>query len=158
MRLISKSNVITIAVVAGIVATSSTGGAVAGALITGRQIKDGTITGADIRNSTVRSADLKDGSVTAQDLSAATRGALRTISKPTIVEASDQDVPPGETRNVTATCPAGRTGVSGSAGWFGGSSAIAYPSADGQSWTAYGRNEDNSNDNLYLTIICVKVS
>ena len=50
--------VLGLGVVALLMVLSSTGGAVAGALITGRQIKDGTVTSQDIRNKTLKKADL----------------------------------------------------------------------------------------------------
>ncbi|MCX6398883.1 MAG: hypothetical protein NTX33_02990 [Propionibacteriales bacterium] len=148
MRLFSKSNVVTITIVAVVAVAAGSGGAVAGALITGAQIKDGT----------VASVDLKNDSVTTTDMTIATRRLFRTIGKPTIVSTSEQDVAPGSTGSIQATCPAGTVGVSGSGGWFNGAAAVIYPDATAKNWYAYGENTQGTTDSLYLTVICLKVS
>lgn len=56
-----------VALVAVAIIFSSTGGAVAGALITGKQIKNGSVTGVDIKDGSLAGRDIKDGSITAAD-------------------------------------------------------------------------------------------
>lgn len=54
----SSATVLKVALVALFLVVTSTGGAVAGALVTSKQIKDNTITSADIKDNTVRTNDL----------------------------------------------------------------------------------------------------
>ncbi|WP_193613057.1 hypothetical protein [Nocardioides lijunqiniae] len=49
---------LTLAVAAGALVLTATGGAVAGTLITGAQVKNGTLTSADVKDRSLRTADL----------------------------------------------------------------------------------------------------
>ncbi|WP_134740614.1 hypothetical protein [Nocardioides sp. 503] len=49
---------LTLAVAAGALVLTATGGAVAGTMITGAQIKNGTVTSADVKDRSLRTADL----------------------------------------------------------------------------------------------------
>ncbi|WP_193610099.1 hypothetical protein [Nocardioides lijunqiniae] len=55
---------LTLAVAAGALVLTATGGAVAGTLITGAQVKNGTLTSADVKDRSLRTADLAPRAVT----------------------------------------------------------------------------------------------
>jgi hypothetical protein len=100
----SPRTVIGLGVVALLLILTSTGGAVAGAMITGKQIKDGTIT----------TKDVKDKTLTTTDLSPATLKAL--AGKPGPAGAQGPAGASGAVGAQGATGPAGPTGETGAAG------------------------------------------
>ncbi len=102
MKPFSRSTLVAAALLAGVAVLSSTGGAVAGALITGAQIKDGTVSGVDI----------KDASLGRTDLAPSARG----ITGLTIVNDTTA-IASGDWEKATATCPSGRKVVSAE-GWL----------------------------------------
>jgi hypothetical protein len=137
MRLFSKSNVATIAIVGGIVLASGTGGAVAGAMVTGAQIKDGTVTGKDIR----------DASIGRPDLTPAARG----ISGIKVLNATAA-ILSGNWEKVSATCPTG-TKVVSAEGWLYSSRGAVQVEVAGTTAIAWSPIVE-SEDTVRVRVLC----
>ncbi|KRC57400.1 MULTISPECIES: hypothetical protein [unclassified Nocardioides] len=147
MRLFTKSNVATIAIVTGIVVASGTGGAVAGALITGKQIKDGTVTSIDIANGSLTGTDIKNATVGRGDLATSARG----VQAPKVILAS-APVIGGSWNTAPASCPSGYR-VLAATGWMTNSRGAVQLDTSNTGVTAYSPDVDSS-DTVNLRLVC----
>jgi hypothetical protein len=103
----SSRSLLALGIVALLLVLTSTGGAVAGAMITGKQVKDGTITTKDVKDKTLTSTDLAPATIKALAGKAGSAGA------------QGSEGPRGPAGQPGATGPAGPQGIAGPVGAAG---------------------------------------
>ncbi len=162
-----------LAIAAGALLLSATGGAVAATIITGADIKDGTVTTRDIKNSTLKTADFSAAAIAALEGDpgpagpqgdpgpAGPPGPAGAAGAPGVsgwqLVSQSTSVPAGADGNAQATCPAGKK-VLGIAGYFVSGNEGIQTNLATAAGVAYGHNSTAIANTLVVEIICATVS
>ncbi|HEY0949928.1 hypothetical protein [Nocardioides sp.] len=161
-----------LAIAAGALLLSATGGAVAATVITGADIKDGTVTTRDIKNSTLKTADLSAAAIAALEGDpgpagpqgdpgqAGPPGPVGPAGAPGIsgweLVSNSTSVPSGADGTVYATCPTGKKTL-GIAGYFVTGTEGIQSNLATATGAVYGHNSKATANTLVIEIICATV-
>lgn len=125
-----------------------------------RHVKDSSLTGADIRTGSLTGDHLADASITTSDLS---RNVIETLgggaSGFQVVTASFESGTGSGTTTATASCPAGKVGVSANSYWDGPNTfAPQIRRSSNVTFTATAPNPATVPETLVLQVTCLTAS